>query len=72
MRVNHSETFKDNISGACTNSIKGNWNGLKNLIAPRNKTPNCENYLWVFIWRRVNNDNLWSGFIFALKDVEYE
>lgn len=44
--VNHSQTFVDPISGACTNTIEGTWNALKMQIASRNRTINCENNLW--------------------------
>jgi hypothetical protein len=66
LRVNHSETFVDENTGACTNTIEGTWAGLKGKIPIRNRTSNCENNLWEFIWRRTHSNDLWSGFLEAL------
>jgi hypothetical protein len=72
LRVNHSETFVDTESGACTNTIEGTWSALKHKVPIRNRTSGCENNLWEFIWRRCHFTNLWSGFLGALEKVEYE
>ena len=41
LRVNHSETFVNVESGACTNTIEGNWSALKRKVPIRNRTTNC-------------------------------
>lgn len=71
LTVNHSLEFVNEITGACTNTIEGTWNALKNDIPVRNRTRFCENSLLEFIWRRKNNNNLWNSFILALAEVFY-
>jgi len=52
--VNHSENFKDPITGVHTNTIEGTWNGIKMKIAPRNRTKtNITAGLLEFVWRRI-------------------
>jgi hypothetical protein len=72
LRVNHSVTFKDELTGACTNTVEGTNNALKMAITPRQRTKDCENNLWEFVWRRRNQGMLWDAFIGALKEVVYE
>ena len=72
LRVNHSETFVDTDSGACTNTIEGTWSALKRKVPIRNRIVKCEDNLWEFIWRRRHNNDLWSGFLGALDKVAYE
>jgi transposase-like protein len=73
LKVNHSETFKDEITGAHTNTIEGTWFGIKQNINPRHRTAKqISGHLFEFIWRRKNQNNLWNAFIEALKDVHYE
>lgn len=80
--VNHSVEFVNSETGACTNTIEGTWNGIKTKIAPRNRTSSfqttdgrrengIDDHLGEFQWRRKNNENLWGGFLNALKTVEY-
>jgi hypothetical protein len=71
--VNHSIQFVDPISHVHTNTIEGTWAGIKKCIPIRNRTKGliCD-HLFEFIWRRVNEQNLWSAFIFALKEVAYD
>jgi len=72
LRVNHSENFVDAESGACTNTIEGTWSGIKRKIPIRNRTKDCGDNLWEFIWRRRHISDLWSGFLGALDKVVYE
>jgi transposase-like protein len=73
MTVNHSKNFKNPITGVHTNTIEGTWNGLKMQIKPRNRTKeHIDDHLWEFIWRKKNADNLWIGFINALREISYE
>jgi len=72
LTVNHSKTFKNPVTGACTNTVEGTNCALKASIPPRNRTADCGNNLWEFIWRRKNNDRLWEAFIEALCEVVYE
>jgi transposase-like protein len=70
--VNHSENFVDPNTGAHTNTIEGFWNGLKLQIPSRNRTKNTiTNYLLECIWRKKNKDDLWTGFLNALKTTGY-
>jgi transposase-like protein len=70
--VNHSETFKDPVTGAHTNTIEGNWNGLKLMLRPRARTRrNIDEALVEFAWRRINKNNLWTAFLECLKAVAY-
>ncbi len=72
LRVNHSETFVDAESGACTNTIEGTWSALKRNVPIRNRTMACGDNLWELIWRRIHSSDLWNGFLDALNKVEYE
>jgi IS1 family transposase len=72
LKVNHSVTFKDELTGACTNTVEGTNNAIKMSIQPRQRTKNCEDNLWEFIWRRRNQGSLWESFIRALQEVIYE
>lgn len=71
-RVNHSVSFVDSTTGACTNTIEGTWSGLKRKIPVRNRTAGIDDNLWEFIWRRRHNLDLWNGFLEALNKVLYE
>ena len=72
LKVNHSETFKDPITGACTNTAEGTNYAIKESIPKRNRTSDCEDNLWEFVWRRKNEQYLWQGFLDALKEISYE
>ena len=64
MTVNHSICFKDQITGACTNTIEGIWNGVKLNIKPRNCRGHfLERCLYEYLWRRHHANNLWNSFI---------
>jgi transposase-like protein len=70
--VNHSNCFKDPVTGAHTNTIEGSWNGMKMNIKPKNRTEKeLGDHLFEFIWRRQNRSNLWESFIAALREVHY-
>lgn len=72
-KVNHSQTFKDPITGVCTNTVEGLNNGLKLKIKPRNRTKKgITEHLQEFVWRRVNKNRLWDAFIDALKNIHYD
>lgn len=71
--VNHSLYYKDPITGVHTNTIEGLNNGLKTLIVPRNRVKkNMKHHLLYYIWRRQNKNDLWGGFITALKFIKYK
>jgi hypothetical protein len=68
--VNHSVNLRDPKTNACTNTIEGTWAGIKVGIPSRNRTEHdMENRLSEFLWRRKNSNNLWDGFINALKYI---
>ncbi|CEF63951.1 Transposase, ISXO2-like domain-containing protein [Strongyloides ratti] len=71
--VNYSVSFKDPETGIHTNTIEGTWNGYKLLILSRGRTEKgMEERLWEFAWRRANKNNLWAGFLNALREVVYK
>ena len=70
--VNHSQTFRDDETGACTNMAEGTNNALKMKIPPRNRVrEHMEEHLAEFIWRRVHAKELWCAFLDAIKDINY-
>jgi transposase-like protein len=73
LKVNHSKTFKDPITGACTNTVEGMNSGLKRKIMPRNRTRNgIEAHLGEYVWRRKNSGHLFDSLIEAMRDIHYE
>lgn len=71
--VNHSKHFTDPETGITTNTIEGTWNGVKLSIATRSRVrENMEERLHEFIWRRKNQENLWTSFLSAIRDIHYE
>jgi hypothetical protein len=72
LTVNHSLYFVDPETGAHTNNIEATWNAIKRGISPRNRVERgMEQHLWSFMWKRIHKDDLWGGFINALRNVEY-
>ena len=70
--VNHSQNFKDPVTGVHTNSIEGTWAALKSKISKRYRCKNgLTDHLFAFIWRRQNEGSLWNGLIKALSDYEF-
>ena len=72
--VNHSETFKDPTTGACTNVIEGAWQGLlKSKIHVRNYQKAClGHYLHRRIWMRRHENHLWTSMWGLLSDVDLQ
>lgn len=71
--VNHSRHFADPETGANTNTVEGTNSGLKTKIPVRNRVfTGIERHIGEYIWRRVNNNDLWAGFIKALREIDYE
>ena len=51
--VNHSMSFVDEESGACTNVMEGSWNHAKKFIPKFGaKAEYLDGYLASFLWRR--------------------
>lgn len=72
LTVNHSQTFVDPISGACTNTVEGINSGLKRKIPVRNRVrEGIELHLGEYIWRRQNEDRLFDAFVKAMRDIHY-
>ena len=66
--VNHSKTFKDPVTGVCTNTVEGLNSAIKAAVPPRHRTENeVGSSLATFIWRRENKENLCGAFIDLLK-----
>ena len=72
MKVNHSQCFKDDETGACTNTVEGTNNAIKMSLHPRSRTADCEDNLFEFIWRRKHVEALWDGFLHALIEVTFD
>lgn len=71
--VNHSRHFVDPATSTHTNTIEGTWAGVKLSVPKRNRTKaRINEHLFEFIWRRVNEADLWNAFLHALDDVIYE
>ncbi|CAB9530039.1 ankyrin repeat protein [Seminavis robusta] len=65
--VNHSENYKDPVTGACTNTIEGTWNGVKKRVPARKRTEEgVKPCLFEFMWRRMNQGRLWRALLEAL------
>jgi transposase-like protein len=71
--VNHSDGFKDPITGVHTNTVEGTNYALKRRVPPRNRTEtDLPMFLMEFTWRRKNAQNLWESFLEALRIVTYD
>jgi transposase-like protein len=70
--VNHSVGFVNKENGVNTNSIEGKWAGLKRRITLRGRVRDkLGMYLFEQIWRFKHKNNLWEGFLAALRDIHY-
>lgn len=71
--VNHSVNFVDPITLTHTNTIEGTWAGIKLGIPRRNRVSGeIGVHLFEFIWRRLHENDLWIGFLSALRDVAFD
>ena len=58
LKVNHSVTFKDYETGACTNKIEGLWTKVKRSIPSAHRDLGmCSPYLSQFMYFRRTDDN---------------
>ena len=72
MTVDHSKTFKDPITGAHTNHIEGTWHALKQKIPKIDHNPKkVDDYIFEFMWKRQNKNNLWNQLIECLASTSY-
>jgi hypothetical protein len=70
--VNHSENFRDPVTGSCTNTIEGTWNGVKMNIRPRNRISGAiEDHFAEFIWRRIHETDPCNGLISTFMSVQF-
>lgn len=71
--VNHSVTFKDEITGVHTNTVEGTNSGLKRMIPERGRVKEgIENRLAEFIWRRkCEGSDTWECLLDAFREVKY-
>ena len=70
--VNHSEYFKDPVTGVHSDTSEGTWAAVKSSIAKRYRCAGAlENHLMCFIWRRLNSESLWESFLRDVKDCLY-
>ena len=70
--VNHSKTFKDADTGVHTNTIEGNWAGIKMKVHKRHRTATfMPHELCRILWEREHKDALWQRLIYAIAQVEY-
>ena len=67
--VNHSEHFKDPLTGVCTNTIEGNWRSIKDLIPIQMRSKDIiDEKLIEYMWRRKYSNNVWIEFINCMKN----
>uniref|UniRef100_A0A0G4F6Q3 ISXO2-like transposase domain-containing protein n=1 Tax=Chromera velia CCMP2878 TaxID=1169474 RepID=A0A0G4F6Q3_9ALVE len=72
-RVNHSEEFKDEVTGACTNHIKGTWTSMKRWIPKvRWRMGAIFDDLLKYMWRREHHTRIWDALWEACAAMEYE
>ena len=71
--VNHSEFFKDPLTGIDTNAMEGMWAVMKKNIAPslRATADGIQQYLYEWMWRRHYSGRLWAGILESLSMVQY-
>jgi len=70
--VNHSEGFKNLQTGAHTNTIEGNWRGIKVQIPTQHYNATfISGGLDEAVWRRDCRGAEWESFINALKTNKY-
>jgi hypothetical protein len=70
--VNHSLWYVDPVTGVHTNTIEGTWRAIKYEIPPKNRTlVFIDNHLFEFVWRRLNQNHLWTSLLTAIKRVVY-
>ena len=63
-QVNHSQNYVDPINGAHTNTIEGNWNGIKMNIPYRSRTKErIQLYLIRFMLQRNEGNNLLAALL---------
>jgi hypothetical protein len=71
-RVNHSENFKDPITGVHTNVIEGNWNGFKIKIPRQHYNEQfITGELFNCMWRRKYNNRLFLRLMYLLRIVRF-
>ena len=58
-------------TGACTNTIEGQWNGLKYHVHPKSRATFLEDHLEVDIWFSQNYDDIYKGLMRALSSIKY-
>ncbi|KAG0974405.1 hypothetical protein G6F28_012915 [Rhizopus arrhizus] len=70
--VNHSKTFRDPKTGACTNTIEGTWNGIKRGVTSRHRTASMMPWKLVeFIWRRKHAGDHWKAMLACFSQVSF-
>ena len=72
--VNHSKTFKDPETGACTNLIEGAWRAhLKSKISVQNyRKFQLGKYIHRRMWTKKNEHRLWDSIWEVLADIDYD
>jgi ISXO2-like transposase domain len=72
LKVNHSQSFVDPLTGAHTNTIEGTWHGLKLAIPQRERSESKINgYLLEFIWRQKNKGHEWESLLQCLCNIAF-
>ena len=71
--VNHSETFKDPVTGAHTNTCEGAWRSQHKSQIPKQAFNGgaLQGYLFERIWKRKCKDALWENFWRVMADARY-
>uniref|UniRef100_A0A0N5BZL9 DDE_Tnp_IS1595 domain-containing protein n=1 Tax=Strongyloides papillosus TaxID=174720 RepID=A0A0N5BZL9_STREA len=71
--VNHSQSFRNPETGVHTNIIEGTWSGVKLGIPLRCRNREViDDYLWGFVWKRINQGRRFEALIWALRNIRWE
>uniref|UniRef100_A0A0K0FNC4 DDE_Tnp_IS1595 domain-containing protein n=1 Tax=Strongyloides venezuelensis TaxID=75913 RepID=A0A0K0FNC4_STRVS len=71
-KVNHSLHFHDPVTGVHTHTIEGTWLRIKLGIPLRCRNREViDDYLWDFIWHRINKGRRFEALIWTLKNIQW-
>ena len=72
--VNHSESFKNPINGAHTNTCEGSWSSQYKRHIPKQayNSRALQGHLMERVWKRKYKDALWDNLIGVMAEVRFE
>ena len=70
--VNHSQTFKDPVTGVNTNIIEGQWRWMKNSIPNRvyHNGDKVQSFLFQYMWNALSHGDRWNVFMQDLRHAK--